>query len=143
MQGPEVESSAARRGPTILDVARETGLSGAAVSYALNGGRGVAAQTRQRVLHAADALGFRPNRLALALRTGHSRVLGLLLADISNPFYPEIAASVIAAAAAANYQVFLSHTGLDGDLQQREVDALLDHKCSGLIFTTVVGTDEP
>ncbi len=132
----------ARRRPTITDVARRARVSPAAVSYVLNGRPGVGEASRRRVLKAAEVLGYRRNRLAHSLREGRTHVLGLLLANIANPFYPEIAAGVIAVAGESGYQVFVSHTAEDRDQQLREVQALSDHGCDGLIFTSVTEADK-
>lgn len=70
-------------------------------------------------------------------------MLGLVLADITNPFYPEIAGGVTATAAAAGYEVFLSHAPLDSDAPGDEVRALCDHQCAALIFTSLKVTDGP
>src|SRR5581483_4243418 len=128
---------------TLADVARRAGVSIATVSYAMNGRDGVGEQTRAHVLRVAEEVGFRPNRLATGLRTGQTRVLGLVLADITNPFYPEIAGGVIAAAAEAGYEVFLSHSGVDGRLAAEEVRALCDHQCAALVFTSLTVDDGP
>jgi LacI family transcriptional regulator len=126
---------------TLADVACQAGVSRAAASYVINGKPGVGPATRQRVLAVAEELGFRPNRLARGLRQGHSKAIGLLLADVSNPFYPEIAAGVLDAAKSLDYKVFLSHTGDDSRQQASEAHALLDHRCDGLIFTTLTTAD--
>ena len=128
---------------TLADVAKRAGVSIATVSYVMNGRDGVGEETRLRVLEIAEQVGFRPNRLASGLRTGQSRVFGLVLADITNPFYPEIAGGVIAAAAAAGYEVFLSHSALDGQAPGDEVRALCDHQCAALIFTSLMAGDGP
>ncbi|TAM86925.1 LacI family transcriptional regulator [bacterium] len=125
----------------MFDVAKSAGVSIATVSYALNGRPGVGEETRRRVLDLAKAMGFRPNRLARGLRLGRAHVLGLLIADIANPTYMEIAAAVVDEAAAAGYQVFLSHAGVHGELTHRQVETLLDQRCAGLIFTSVVEED--
>jgi LacI family transcriptional regulator len=109
----------------------------------MNGRGGVRETTREHVLEVAKQLGFRPNRVASALRTGESRVFGLVLADIANPFYPEIAGGVIAAAAGSGYEVFLSRAPLDGDAPGEEVRALCDHQCAALIFTSLKESDGP
>jgi LacI family transcriptional regulator len=127
---------------TLAEVARQAGVSRAAASYVINDKPGVGQATRERVLAIADELGFRPNRLARGLRQGHSRAIGLLLADVSNPFYPEIAAGVLDAAKSLDYEVFLSHTGDDSRRQASEAHALLDHRCDGLIFTTLTSADQ-
>ena len=126
---------------TLADVARRAGVSIATASYVMNERDGVGEQTRAHVLRIAKEVGFRPNRLASGLRTGQSRVLGLVLADITNPFYPDIAGAVIAAAAEAGYEVFLSHCGVDGRLDGDEVRALCDHQSAALIFTSLMVTD--
>lgn len=136
-----MDGGGARKRPTITDVARRARVSGATVSYVLNDRPGVGEASRRRVLKAAEALGYRRNRLARGLRDGRTHVFGLLLANIANPFYPEIAAGVIAVAAESGYQVFVSHTGEDQAQQRREVEALSDHGCDGLIFTSVTDAD--
>jgi LacI family transcriptional regulator len=128
---------------TLADVARRAGVSIATASYVVNGRDGVGDQTRAHVLRIAEEVGFRRNLLASSLRTGQSRVLGLVLADITNPFYPEVAGGVIAAAADAGYEVFLSHSGVDGRLVGDEVRALCDHQCAALIFTSLLVADGP
>jgi LacI family transcriptional regulator, galactose operon repressor len=129
--------------PTLADVARRAGVSIATASYVMNARAGVGERTRTHVLEVADELGFRLNRLATSLRTGRSRVFALVLADITNPFYPELAGGVIAAAAAAGFEVFLSHCGRNGRLDGEEVRALCDHQCAALIFTSLVVSDGP
>jgi LacI family transcriptional regulator len=128
---------------TLADVARRAGVSIATASYVMNERDGVGDRTRAHVLRVAKEVGFRPNRVASGLRTGQSRVLGLVLADITNPFYPDIAGGVIAAAAEAGYEVFLSHCGADGRLDGGEVRALCDHQSAALIFTSLMVTDGP
>jgi LacI family transcriptional regulator len=131
----------ASRRVTLADVARQAGVSRAAASYVINGKPGVGPATRERVLAIAEELGFRPNRLARGLRQGHSKAIGLLLADVSNPFYTEIAAGVLDAARSLDYKVFLSNTGDDSRQQAGEAHALLDHRCDGLVFTTLTSAD--
>ena len=140
---PRASASKEAARATLADVARRAGVSIATASYVVNRRGGVGDATRAHVLEVAEELGFRPNRVASALRTGESRVLGLVLADIANPFYPEIAGGVIAAAAAAGYQVFLSHASVDGEAPGEEVRALCDHQCAALIFTSLMVTDGP
>lgn len=84
---------------TRADVAQRAGVSPAVVSYVLNPGmRPVAAQTRERVLAAVAELGYRPNAVAQALRSGPTRSLGLLVPDLTNPFFAEVARAVEQAA---------------------------------------------
>ncbi|MCJ1715572.1 LacI family DNA-binding transcriptional regulator [Curtobacterium sp. VKM Ac-2922] len=96
------------RKPTRRDVARLAGVSDAVVSYTLNGGAPVAADTRRRVLAAVAELGYRPNQAARALRSGSARTLVLAVPDaqdpvFSNPFFAEFAAAIESVARARGY----------------------------------------
>jgi LacI family transcriptional regulator len=152
------------------DVARAAGVSSAAVSYALTGSPGVSDELRERIRAIANELGYRPSLLAQSLKTGRARSIGLLLADITNPFYTEIAASAASAAAEAGYEVLISHVGLaeeagsdvaDGpnsdSAYPSEADAddlgagrlasvahaHIDRYTSGLLFTSLLARDRP
>lgn len=125
------------------DVAREAGVSAASVSYALSGAPGVSEERRRHILEVAEEMGFRPSRTARDLRSGTTRSMGLLLADIANPFYTEVAAGVVAAAEDAGYEVSVAHVGVDGVRQADVAYAQVDRNCSGLIFTGLVAADKP
>ena len=85
---------------TRSDVARYAGVSTAVVSYVVNGGpRPVAAATAARVSEAIRVLGYRPNASARALRTGSTQMLGLVVPEIGNPLFAELAVAVERAAA--------------------------------------------
>ena len=79
---------------TIKDVAAKVGVSVATVSNALNGKPNVGTAVRRKVLRAAKALGYRPHRAAQAMRTGRTRAIGLVLPDLTNPFFPQLAQTV-------------------------------------------------
>lgn len=129
------------RRPTIADVAKKASVSVATVSNVLNDRGRVSEESRGRVLRAAESISFRPDRLARGLRAGRTSVLGLLLGNIANPFYTEVAAGVVDGAARLGYHVFVSHTASDPEIQRREAEALRDHRCDGLIFTAVTEDD--
>lgn len=126
---------------TIRDVAARVGVSTASVSYALTGSPEVGAELRERVLQAARELGYRPNKVAQQLRRGKTDAIGLLLADIANPFYADLASGVIAAASAEGFEVFVSHVGVDGERQADAASAQLDRNSAGLLFTSVAASD--
>ena len=118
---------------TIRDVAREANVSIAAVSYALNGGGTIGEEVRARVREVASQLGYRPNRSAQAVRTGKSMTLGLVLPDLRNPYFPELAQSLERAARNMGYTIVLIDTrnslGEEEEglrhLEQRGVDGLI------------------
>src|SRR4051794_20653030 len=76
--------------PTIADVARAAGGSQVTVSRVLNDRGGAGSETRARVLAAAKALQYRPNAFAKGLKIGQSQTIGVVVPDITNPFFPEI-----------------------------------------------------
>lgn len=113
-----------RANATIREVAREAGVSIQTVSNVLNRRRGVAADTRQRVLAVAERLGYRPNAAARSLRSGRSNAVGLLLADIANPYFAEVARGAEDAAHARGHSVLIGSTdGREG--RGRELLGLL------------------
>ena len=126
---------------TQKELAEYVGVSSAAVSYAFNGSPGVSDVIRARILAAAEELGYRPNRSAQGLRRGRMNMIGLLLADIANPFYPEVASGVVSAAERAGSQVFLAQAGLGGAMQAEAARSLVDRNCDGLVFTSIVSSD--
>lgn len=125
------------------DVASQAGVSSASVSYALSGAPGVSEERRRHILAVAAEMGFRPSRTARDLRSGTTRTIGLLLADITNPFYAEVAGGVVAAAHDEGYEVSVAHVGVDGTRQAEAAYAQVDRNCSGLIFTGLVAADKP
>lgn len=126
---------------TQREIAGIVGVSSATVSYAFNGSPGVSDEIRDKILSVAKELGFRPNRAAQGLRLGRMNVIGLLLADIANPFYAEVAAGVAGKASRSDNQVFLAQVGLGGAMQAEAARTLVDHGCDGLVFTSVVDSD--
>ena len=100
---------------TIKDVARESGVNISTVSRALNNGYGVNDQTREHVIAVAARLNYRPNRIARGLVTGRSHSLGLIVSDIRNPFFAEVARGAEDAARRANCDLVLCNSDLDPD----------------------------
>lgn len=116
------------------DVARKAGVSIKTVSRVVNEEGEVAFTTRQRVRATIEELGYRPSRVAQALVTQRSYTIGLVVGDITNPFFPEVARGVSDAAQAQGYNVFLCNS--DGNLQQELhlLRSLADHAVDGIIL---------
>ncbi|MCO5973948.1 LacI family DNA-binding transcriptional regulator [Actinoallomurus soli] len=93
---------------TIQDVAREAGVSVSTVSRAFTVPDLVKEETRQHVLQTAERLGYRPNRAARGLITGKTGNFGVIVPDLSNPFFPTVLKGVQARAREADYAVFLA-----------------------------------
>ncbi|MCR4424693.1 MAG: LacI family transcriptional regulator [Firmicutes bacterium] len=126
---------------SIHDVAQAAGVSISTVSRVLTNSAPVASETRSRVLEAVSRVGYRPNRIARALRRGTSQMLGLVLPDITNPFFTEVAAGVQTAAERHGYAVFLA--GADGSpkRQAKLIRALADRQVDGMILCPVDNAD--
>jgi LacI family transcriptional regulator len=105
----------------MADVAQDVGVSVMTVSRVVNDKGDVSVETRQRVLDAIDRLGYRPSAIARSLATRRTGTLGLVIPDVANPFFAEVARGVEHVAYAEGYNVFLCNTDED---PQRELDIL-------------------
>lgn len=119
---------------TLGNVAALAGVSPKTASRALNDHPGVSAPTRQRVQEAARMLRFRPNALARELRTGAvSRGVGLVIADLANPFYSRLAAAAEQELRSAALELFLASTDEDPGREQEVVRTMLDRRVRALL----------
>jgi LacI family transcriptional regulator, repressor for deo operon, udp, cdd, tsx, nupC, and nupG len=112
------------RYPTIHEVARACGVAASTVSRAFSSPTRVNAVTRERILTAAQQMGYRPNPAARALPSGRSLTLGLLVADITNPFFFDIIRGAEKAADAAGYTLVLADTAEDAETEARHLSRL-------------------
>ncbi len=125
---------------TSRDVARLAGVSQMTVSRVLQGSSRVTVETRERVLAAMDEAGYRPHAAARTMRTRRSSTVGVVVADITNPFYPQLLEAVGRALEEAGRRMVLWNApdpGADGALH-----ALDEGTVDGLIFTTVTAASE-
>jgi DNA-binding LacI/PurR family transcriptional regulator len=120
----------------IKDVAREAGVSTATVSHVINNTRFVSEETREKVLRAVEVCNYYPNANARSLASGRSHSIGLLMSDISNPFFPELAKSVEAAAFEHGYDVILSNTNYDPERASHYVRRIIERKVAGVALMT-------
>jgi LacI family transcriptional regulator len=122
------------------DVARQAGVSVGTVSNVLNRPDLVAPDTRRRVVGAIDALGFVRNESARQLRAGRSRTIGLVVLDVSNPFFTDIAHGVETAATENGSVIMLCNSGQAVEREARYLDLLEEQRVQGVLITPV-GTD--
>ncbi len=115
------------------DVAQRAGVSVQTVSAVLNGKPGISAGTSEQVRQAIEALGYQPNLLASSLRSRRSTTIGLLLPNVANPYFAEIARGVEDVAQARGYSVMLCNH--DGDPIKRSgyVRLLRQYQVAGII----------
>lgn len=125
--------SVSRDRPTITDVAQKARVSKSLVSLVMRGGRHVSAARRAAVLEAAAALGYRPNAMARGLKERRTRILGVMVSDLHNPFFADVVAGIRDQAARAGYKVLLN-TGNRIPAQEDEaIETLLELRADGLI----------
>ncbi|WP_128378783.1 LacI family DNA-binding transcriptional regulator [Streptomyces cavernae] len=124
---------------SIKDVAAEAGVSVATVSRVLNGHPSVSDEARTRVLAAVRALGYRPNAVARSLRTDETRTLGLVISDVMNPYFTELARSVEEEARALGYSVIIGNADERPELQDHHIRTLLDRRSDGLLLSPTDG----
>jgi len=127
--------------PTMKDVAERAGTSTAVVSYVLNDGpRGVAPATRERVLRAADELGYQPNVVAQALRKGSTRSIGLVVPDICNPYFAELARAIETYVAANGSILLIADAGLSANDEERQLRVLIERQVDSVILISTTQT---
>jgi LacI family transcriptional regulator len=122
---------------TLKDIALECRVDVATVSRALNNAYGVHEETRKQVLAAAARLNYRPNSLAKGLATGHSSTLAMVISDIRNPFFAELARGAEDAAYQNGYDLVLCNSDLNPSKQVRYIHSLLEKRVEGIVMNTV------
>jgi DNA-binding LacI/PurR family transcriptional regulator len=120
----------------IKDVAREAGVSTATVSHVINNSRYVTEGTREKVLSAIEKCNYYPNAHARSLASGRSNMLGVLVSDIANPFFPELVKSIEAAAFERGYDLILLNTNYDAERTSGYIKRLIQRKVAGVALMT-------
>lgn len=128
-----------RKPPTILDVAVEAGVSKSTVSNVVRGIPGVSESTRRRVLTAIEQLGYRPNVIARQLVKRRTNILGVVVGDLSNPFFAEMAKLIERHAASRGYTAMFCNTEGDSDSEIAGVETLLEYRVAGIVFLAFSG----
>jgi DNA-binding LacI/PurR family transcriptional regulator len=127
----------ARDTVTLADVARLAGVSQSAVSRSFTDGASVSEKTRARVLEAATELGYRPNRMARAMITGKSRMIGLVVAYLENQFYPLAIELLSRKLQEQGYHILLLMAENSEAGTEEVVRNLLDYGVDGIITASV------
>ncbi|MBB4844038.1 LacI family transcriptional regulator [Paucibacter oligotrophus] len=126
---------------TIKDVATRAGVSFTTVSHVLNNSRPVSAEARRRVLEAVDEIGYLPSAVARSLRTSETKIVGVLVPNVQNPFFAELVCGVEESCRLAGYSVFLCNSDNDPKRQQQYMRTLLEKRVDGLLLSSA-GDDE-
>ncbi|MBC3193711.1 LacI family DNA-binding transcriptional regulator [Pseudonocardia sp. C8] len=125
--------------PSLIDVARRAGVSTATAGRALGGYGQVREDTRTRVQNAAAELGYRSNGLARSMITGSTRLIGVIVTDVANPFFASALRGITDTTQAAGFDVLLSSTGSDLDAEVRAARVMSEKRADG----TIVAAADP
>lgn len=116
------------------DVARLAGVSQSSVSRVYFEGAKVSKKTREKVLAAAEELGYRPNEFARSLITNRTKIIGLVMKGVQNPFYPQVLTQFANAFKKHGYSVLFVHTNSD-EIQSEDIETLLNYHVAGVVIT--------
>ena len=132
---------AARKQQTsIRDLAQQLGLSISTVSRALADHRDISEPTKQRVRQLAQELSYRPNKLAAALRKGHSQTQGVIVPHIKGYFFPAVMNGIEKVATREGFNVMMCQSNEDLRRERRNVEALLDAQVEGILMSVSATT---
>jgi len=134
--------TANRAEPTIHDVARRANVSKSLVSMVIRGGQGVSAKSRTAVLKAIDELGYRPNIIARSLVQRRTRILGVMIPDLRNPFFSDIVSGIQERAREFGFRVLFNTGERQPDLEEGAIEGLLELRVDGLILAAPRVEDE-
>ncbi|WP_109480679.1 LacI family DNA-binding transcriptional regulator [Paraburkholderia sp. C35] len=136
-------TSGAPRRATISDVAREAGTGKTSISRYLNGELSVLSpQLRARIEAAIERLDYQPNQMARGLKRGRNRLIGMLVADLTNPYSVEVLQGVEAACHALGYMPLICHAANEVDMERRFLQLLTTYRVEGVIVNALGVSEE-
>ncbi|MBT2290387.1 LacI family DNA-binding transcriptional regulator [Paenibacillus albidus] len=128
--------------PTIYDVAKEAGVSIATVSKVLNSNGRISDKTRRKVNQVMERLNYQPSMVASALTSRKTGTVGLMIPDIANPYFAEVARSFEDNAQKLGCDIIICSTDRDDDRAERYMSLLLRKRVDGLIIASHTGSPE-
>jgi LacI family transcriptional regulator, kdg operon repressor len=135
--GPASAGEPPRRA-TISDVAREAGTGKTSISRYLNGETGVLSpELRARIESAIKRLDYQPNQMARGLKRGRNRLIGMLVADLTNPYSVEVLQGVEAACHALGYMPLICHAANEIEMERRYLQLLTTYRVEGVIVNAL------
>jgi len=120
---------------TLNEIARLVGLSTSTVSRALNNKPDVHPQTREKVIRMAEKLGYTPNSIAQSLRYKKTKTIGVIIADISNPFFAAVVGGIEDEARKKSYNIILCSSNEEYEREEKAIMVLLRQRVDGLLIT--------
>ncbi|MCG5216392.1 LacI family DNA-binding transcriptional regulator [Streptosporangium sp. KLBMP 9127] len=125
---------------TIYTVARAVGVSAQTVSRVLNGTGQVSEKTRAAVFAAIEAQDYRPNAVGRSLRASRTPMIGVLVADIGNPFYARLHRAIERRVAGSGYSLMLMNCDDDAQIERHQLDLLRSYRPTGLVIVPSIGS---
>lgn len=123
---------------TAKDVAALAGVSTATVSYVLNGNAKVSPETRNKVLQVVRELGYKPNFVARNLRVKRTNIVGLIVTNLDDPMYAQLARSAEDAAARRGLTLMLANSSNDPAMERRHIELLRAQQVDGIVLAPCV-----
>ncbi|EWH12284.1 putative GalR repressor [Catenovulum agarivorans DS-2] len=127
---------------TIKDIANAAGVSLATVSRVINNGPKVGDATRARIKEIMKEMGYRPNANARALVTQRNPSLGVVLAELSDPFFATLAHGIESVARKKDIQVLLSSGSIQSKTEMKAIDTLMEHRCEAMVVHSKALSDD-
>lgn len=121
--------------PTIIDIARQLGISKSTVSRALTAHPNVNAKTRQQVLELAEKLDYQRNQLAISLLTNQTRTIGIMVPEFISYFFPKVIIGAQEELAKAGYNVIICHSNESYEIEVTNTKSLFASRVDGLIVS--------
>lgn len=121
----------------LKDVAELARVSTATASNVLRDVKAVRPEVRERVLASARALGYVPNPHAQSLRTGHTRTLGVVVPDLTNPYFPALVQAIEATARERGYALLVMDAGNDAERERASLELMAGYRVAGVIWVPV------
>lgn len=122
---------------TLKDIARELNISYSTVSKALSDSPEISDNTKEKVRNAAKKMNYKPNQIARGLVMKETKTIGLIIPDITNPFYPEIAWGVEETASKEGYSIFLCNSNWENEKEREYINLLIGKKVDGIILAPI------
>ncbi|MEV9640805.1 LacI family DNA-binding transcriptional regulator [Mammaliicoccus sciuri] len=122
--------------PTIQDVAKHASVSIATVSRVINNQGGVRAETEKRIVHAIKELGYVRNAVARSMKKKETKMIGIIIPDINNPFFPLVVSGIEQQARKKGYYTMLSNTSESPIVESEIINILVERGVDGVVITT-------